>query len=126
MAVEGTLVAGSLVVGDRFVLRREVVGITTGVTIVKAWLTVKASLSDPDPGVFQKVIVPHYGPSGQILDVGIDGTAVLDFFIESNDTLSLQPGEKYYYDVQVETSTGELHTLEVGTFVPLPQVTQAM
>lgn len=125
MAVEGTLVTGGLVVGDRFVLRREVVGITPGVTISKAWLTVKDDLSVADPGVFQKVITPSYTSAGQILDDGSDGTAVLDFVIDSVDTLALQPGQKYWYDVQVETSTGEIHTLEVGTFVPLPQVTQA-
>src|SRR5205809_4627538 len=76
-------------------------------TLAKAWLTVKALITDADPGIFQKVIVPTATVGqGQITDTGVSGTGVLRFDLQSGDTALLTPNTSYFYDVKVKTASG--------------------
>lgn len=88
--------------------------------ITKSWLTVKVAESDPDPGLVQKVITTTDAPgTGQITDAGTlqtDGTfiAQVRFDLAPADTVLLDPGIDFYYDIQVFTNTSKTYTPEVG------------
>lgn len=122
-------------VGDavrrRVTIDRAASGVPTGVTISKAWLTVKASPSDADPGLLQKEITTTDVPgTGQIEN---DGTGDVDFVVRFDltrtDTLAIGEaavaGERYF-DVQVLASDGNPYTAENGRVACCaPEITQA-
>jgi hypothetical protein len=117
---------GNFAQGDNFSVPVTVTSVPAGDTLAKAWLTVKAKLSDADPGVFQKAITPAATPGqGQITDTGASGTGIIRFDVQQADTLLLTPNVAYYYDIQVKTAAGLIGTIEEGTIMAAPQVTQA-
>lgn len=97
-------------------------------TIAKAWLTIKAKVSDADAAaLLQKVILPGaVVGQGQITDVGASGTAVLFFQLQDTETLALPADTPVPYDIKVLTSAGKLYTTEKGLYLSTAQVTQAI
>lgn len=117
-----------LVAGDTYEVVRTITGLPSGYALDKAWMTVKASAVDADPGVFQKAITTsNVDGTGQITDTGTgDGSAAVRFDLASADTTLLTPGTSYVYDIQVRMVNGELiriSTPEIGTIRTVRGVT---
>jgi hypothetical protein len=105
-----------LVAKDDIRIQRTYSGLPTGITLTKAWLTVKVSKSDPDPGIFQIIITTVAGAGGHITDpASADGDLDLYFDISAAQSALLTPGRQYPYDVQVKDSANKIYTLEIGT-----------
>jgi len=118
-----------LVAGDDWTIRRTVVAIPTGQSLVMAWFTVKNNVNDEDTAaVLQKEIDLADDPGvGQIEDSGAgDGTAVLRFDLTKDNTLLFKPYVKYEYDVQVKTSAGKYNTPDRGLLIANSQVTRTV
>jgi hypothetical protein len=76
--------------GNDLDVNRTVPGVPASQTIAKAWLTLKAKLTDADPGLLQKAILQGaVAGQGQITDVGSAGTAQLLFQLSGTETLAL-------------------------------------
>lgn len=111
--------------GDDFGLRRKIdrdgggvadETLASGVTVSKAWLTVKAKLSDADvDALVQKEITTTNVPgTGEIEDNGTGDTdPVLRFDLDPDDTEAIGVSPRHY-DVQVLTSGSKLYTAEKG------------
>jgi hypothetical protein len=118
-------------VGDDIEVYRTVT-IPAGQTLAKAWLTVKADLADVDGvALVQKIITPVLSATdGIIADTGASGTAILRFFLSSDDTDNLGNPSRavmgYPYDIQVKTAAGKIGTVEIGTILGHAQVTQTI
>lgn len=104
-----------IVRGDSFPLRRTLSGVPVGVTVSQAKLTLKASVSDADPGLFQL--------SATIEDAGTNGIASIRFDVSSADTLLMVQDQPYYFDIQVTLSDGGILTPEHGVTSSTYQVT---
>ncbi len=98
--------------------------------LVKAWLTVKASEADADPGALQKIITTTLGTSGQITADGSvaqgNGVATMNFLVLATESLALGT-RRYVHDVQVKTAAGKIYTAQYGDFGPpaFPGITSA-
>ena len=97
-----------------------------GLTITRAWLTIKVNPTDPDitVGVIQKEITTSLVPDvGQIEN---DGTAnadpILRFDLTPTDTGAIG-GRPKHYDIQVLMSNLKLYTPERGRIYATSQVT---
>lgn len=112
--------------------------LASGVAVTKAWLTVKASYDDDDPGLLQKEITTSDVPgTGQIEEDGQTGGTDLDpvlrFDLLGTNTSALVDATRKtqglytdrYYDVQVFTDAGGPYTGERGTIRVYPEVTAA-
>lgn len=115
----------SVVLGDDVRVNVSVTDITTGLTISKAWLTVKLSPSDDDPGAAQAVITGTVSSDGQITNTGGAGTGVMYFVLSNAETDDLSPDIPYVYDVQLKMSDNSLYTPLVGKIVFTQSVTDA-
>lgn len=106
----------NLVIGDARRIKRVYSGLTAGITISRAFLTIKKSEKQADAAALvQKEITATQGIKGQITDTATNGGSIALYFdLDETDTLPAKPIE-YVYDVQVELSGGETHTLEKGT-----------
>jgi len=114
-----------IVRGDRLRLQWEVTHLPPGLRIIQAWLTIKASAEDADPGLIQKEINRGERPDiGQIVDDGGDGTATLVFVLLPTETRSLSAGVRYVYDVQVKTNQDDVVTIEYGLVEVVQEVTR--
>ena len=96
------------VIGSDLDVERTITSIPEGQTLTKAWLTVKARLSDEDEdALVQKIITPSATPEGQITDTGEEGgTGVVLFHLLPADTEALGAGV-HYFDIKVLTSAGK-------------------
>lgn len=118
-------------VGDDIEVYRTITNIPTGESVDKAWLTVKASISDLDEAaLIQKQITATLdNDEGIIADDGSLGTAILRFFLTSSNTSALgNPARgtgSFPYDIQLKTSSGKIFTAEIGTITAVAQVTQS-
>jgi hypothetical protein len=114
--------------GNDLDVNRTVPGIPATQTLAKAWLTIKAKVSDADAAaLLQKVILPGaVAGQGQITDVGAGGTAVLLFQLADTETLALPADTPLPYDIKVLTSAGKVYTTEKGMYLSTAQVTQAI
>lgn len=122
----GSIVA--MVAGDDLDVKRTVTGVPATQTLAKAWLTFKpqSALGEPDPGLLQKAITPTSVPGvGQITDTGASGTGSLLFQLTGVDTLALPIGATPY-DVKVLTSAGKIYTVEQGSYLAAPRITQSI
>lgn len=93
------------VIGDTVPIQITVSNVPADTMIVKAWVTFKRKLSDPDANaVIQKTITS-----------GFTGTTTVSFTITltASDTALFQPDREYFFDVQVKDSSG-------GIYTPLP------
>lgn len=105
-----------IVRGDFRCVERTFTGLPSGHTIDKAWLTVKPSLAAGDPGLFQIEITTTATSAGQITDASSsDGQVAMFFNISGTNSAAATGGAEYFYDIQVRTTTGAIHTLAMGT-----------
>lgn len=113
--------------GDHITIVRTVTGLPTAETITKAWLTVKANLSDADVGaLLQLEITTTPSADGEITDDGTGKeTGALSFEINGTDYDNLAAGVNYHHDIQVLLSDDTIITLETGRVRWNAQVTQA-
>ena len=111
---------------DRSILRT-VVNIPAGLTMTKAWLTVKNNLTDTDlQAVFQLIITPSANTTGQITDTGGSGTGTIVFNILAAQSSLLVEGQKYVYDIQVHYGSSNTNDpIEEGTIYASGRITQA-
>ena len=116
-----------IVRGDTRKVERTFTGLPTGITINKAWLTVKTTPSTSDPGLFQLEITTSATSSGQITDASTsDGQLGMYFVINGTQSASATGGAEYVYDIQVkDASSGAIHTLVMGTVTFYDGVTGA-
>lgn len=114
--------------GDSWTIRRNVVKVPTGQTIVRAWFTAKLKLEDDDDAaIVQKEITGvNVAGTGHIEDPGGSGTGILRFDLGPTDTVKFLPWQTYFYDIQVKTNIDIVDTPDDGTIKALPQVTQAV
>lgn len=134
------------VIGDSFAIERvPYSGLPLGVTVTKAYLTLKSSKSQLDAAAIgQLSITTSAGNAGQILKAAttgtasvtkLDGTAVSCGdgtialrFVLSEAITTLATARTYYFDVQIETNETagyNTHTLEVGEIVFIKGMTDA-
>jgi hypothetical protein len=107
-----------VVMGDDFTIQRTYTNVPTGVTITKAWLTIKASDRQIDADALMQLDITTAGgnPNGQITDADTtDGIIAMVFKLPRAKTALAQPNLQYGYDVQVKASDGLIHTMELGT-----------
>lgn len=109
--------------GDDIPIIRRYVDLPANDNVVKARLTVKSNITTPDPGIFQITIVTVSQPFGIITD-GTPPEIYLTFLITKSQSLMLTAGTLYYYDIQVETSSGLTYTCEKGNIKLEEQITQ--
>lgn len=98
-----------------------------GLTVTKAYLTVKAAYGNADPGLFQKAITTsNVAGTGQIEDDGgSSDCAILRFDLSATNTRVGTPGDANVYDVQIHLSDGQVITQWRGPFVTNYEVTAA-
>lgn len=120
--------ADGLYTYNTFHLRVVITGLPSGVTLSKAWLTLKALPTDVDPGVLQKTITTTLvAGSGQITDDGTtDQAGALAFIFTAANTAALTAGRSYPFDVKVLYSNGEVFpVIADSTMIPGQGLTQA-
>lgn len=121
------------VAGDDLSIRRTIdrdgdgetdFAMVSGVTVSRAWLTVKDDLANPDPGLVQKEITTSNVPgTGQIENNGTgDVDPVLRFDLTPANTIAIGTKSREY-DVQVLLSNGKIYTPERGRIFATSQVT---
>lgn len=102
------MIKETVYIGATFDVDREVPGVPSSDPVTKAWLTIKNSEFDADPGVIQKVITVSATSSGQIIQDGSpssgNGTARLLFLLSVTDTATLG-AKSYIYDIQVKLAS---------------------
>lgn len=129
MPLEGNLHNGlGITRGDQFTLTRRIQAVPIGRTIQRAWLTIKANLTDSDASaIFQKEITTtHTAGQGQIADdpvASLNRTTELRFEITSSDTMAMTADQVYYYDIQIRLDSGDIYTIESGRTSAREQVT---
>ncbi len=120
-----------IVVADDISIRRTIdfslSGFQAGTTITNAWLTVKANITDADPGLFQKAVTTTDVPgTGQIENNGTgDVNMVVRFDLLPVDTTAIGARDLRRFDIQVKTSGGKIFTPESGLISSIDEVTKA-
>ena len=120
-------------VGDDLLVRRTVdrtlSNLPTGVSIAKAWMTIKELESDADvDAIVAKEIttVEDAGNNGHIEEDGSsqagDANPILRFDLEAADTRLIGSNHRWY-DIQVKTDTGAIYTGEKGEIWGVGDVT---
>ena len=116
----------NFVCGDSLAVERTIRGVPTGLTISKAYMTIKGTATDADASaVVQVSITSTLTSAGQITDTGADGTGAVRFTLTPAQTLLLTPEQAYAFDVQIVLSDSGLYTPCKGTMKGLQQVTIA-
>jgi len=116
-----------IVRGDTKQVERVFTGLPVGITIDRAWLTVKENSNSADPGLFQVVITTAIASVGRIFDASTsDGQLSMYFNINSTQTAAATAGRRYIYDIQArDGATNEVYTLVMGTVTFVDQITAA-
>lgn len=70
-----------------------------------------------------KALIAKKSGQGISIDNGPLGIAFVQ--LDATDTDHLLPDRKLYYDVQLKTATGEIHTVDSGTFIVKQDVTKS-
>lgn len=117
----------NFVIGDAKRIKRVYDDLPTGSTVALAYLTIKRSARHGDSqALVQKSITTSGAASGQITDAATTGGSIALYFdLSITDTAVFRAGVEYLYDVQIVLSTGEVHTMEVGTITWIAGVTAA-
>lgn len=116
-----------VVIGDDFRIQRTYTGLPTGMSIAKAWLTIKESDRQIDAdALLQNEITTSVTAAGQITDADTTGGDIALYFdLARAETATARHVQPYLYDVQIQVSDGSIHTLEKGTIVFILGVTDA-
>jgi hypothetical protein len=127
MTKTGVQIRG-VVIGDDFRVQRTYTSLPTGLSITKAWMTVKESDRQSDAAaLLQKEITASVTADGQITDADTTGGSIgLYFDLARAETGAARHSSPYVYDVQIQVSDGAIHTLEKGTIVFILGVTDAI
>lgn len=104
-----------IVRGDSFTLTRTIPNVPSGDTIASAKLTLKGSISDADPGLFQL--------TGTVTSNGATGIGLVSFAFSSANTLLMVQDTPYYFDIQLTMTLGNILTIEQGVTSATYQVT---
>ena len=116
------------VIGDDLRIDRQYIELPEGNTAVKAWFTLKRrrSDSDADAVIGPKEITTEADDAGQITDATstTDLALALYFDLTHTETGALQAYRRYYYDVQILTTSGAIYTCELGSIVFLKGCTE--
>ena len=102
----------NIILGDAFTLQKNVWQIPAGLTVNKAWFTLKPA-EDTDVTdalkLIQKIITTVASADGQITQPGIDSegsrVATVTFYVLPPDTFNLNPDFEYPWDIQVRLSS---------------------
>jgi hypothetical protein len=107
----------NIVVGDDKGFDFTFTNLLPGTAIERAWFTGKKKEKDADAdALFQKQVTTSSLPIGQIIEASTaDGRLRMRFNLNADETEPAKIAHDYYFDVQVMTSTGRIHTLVVGT-----------
>lgn len=107
---------GPIVIGDDFTIQRTYTDVPVGVTITKAWLTIKSSDGQIDADALMQLdITPTLSANGQITDADTTGGSIaMVFKLPRAKTALATPNLQYGYDVQVLASDGLIHTMELS------------
>ena len=91
---------------------------------VKAWYTLKANLTDADPGALQKAVTTsNSAGTGQITaDGSVGGNCTIRFDITATNTTALSP-RTYFFDVKVKTNSGAFAYGAQGVLAAVQNVT---
>lgn len=111
--------------GDDIPIIRRYVDLPANDNIVKARLTVKSTITSPDPGIFQITVTITPQSAGIIYD-NVPPEIYLTFVISKSQSLLLTANTIYYYDIQVDTAAGLTYTCEKGNIKLEEQITQAV
>lgn len=116
-----------IVRGDTKQIARTFTDLPTGITINRAWLTVKATADAADPGLFQIAITTTATTEGQITDASTsDGQLSMRFNINGTQSAAAAPDVRYLYDIQVrDSATNAIYTLVMGSVTFVNQITMA-
>jgi hypothetical protein len=117
-----------IAIGDAKRIERTYTTLPPGITIEKAWMTVKLSDRQLDAdALFQKAITINSSAAGQITDAdSTNGDLAMFFDLVKADSLNAVPGRLYLYDIQVKrTGESKAHTLEMGTITFVRGITDA-
>lgn len=106
---------GPVVIGDDFTIQRTYTSVPVGVTITKAWLTIKESERQLDADALMQLdITTTLTANGQITDADTtDGIIAMVFKLPRAKTILAKPNFDYGLDVQVKASDGLIHTMEI-------------
>ncbi len=116
MVVNSNLHLGlGIVRGDAFPLTRPILNVPAGDTISSAKLTLKQSISDADPGLFQL--------TATVTNTGSTGIGLVTFAFSAANTLLMTADQPYYFDIQVTLTGGNILTIESGITSAMAQVT---
>lgn len=103
------------VVGDAIKIDRVYTGMPGNKTIAKAWLTVKADVSQADvAAALQLSITGVLSAAGQITQTDTDNPVALYFLISKEQSAALIPQFAYQYDIQLISSDLDIFTAELG------------
>lgn len=111
---------GFIAGNDLQVVRSPISNIPSGVTLTKAYFTVKNLATDADPGLLQLTITPTATSMGQITNIGDGsggfpvGSGAIKFQLTKAQTLALGPGKLYAYDILLLFSDNTIATYEIG------------
>ena len=126
MVIKSNLHLGKgFVRGDEFSIVRKVPRVPITTTITAAYLTFKSTISDLDAAatVQKSITVSNVDGTGQIENNGSAGVGTIRFDMNEADTLLFTANAKYFFDVQVKLSSGDIFTLEKGDTTFDEQVT---
>lgn len=115
----------NIVIGDDRRIERTFTGLPTGYTISTAWLTIKRRSRDLDSAaLIQKTITAAQADAGQITDAATTGGSIAMYFdLDATDTDNMPTRKPCHYDIQIKTSDGDIHTLEVGLMTFVQEIT---
>jgi len=106
--------------GNDAQFQRTITGLLSGDSPAAAWLTIKSSPALPDGSGVQSAITLVASNKGVIL------AALCTFNLLAVDTLNLNAGPLYYYDIKLQVSpSNNIYTVEQGYIQFLPEVTDA-
>lgn len=115
-----------VVVGDDVRVDVTITSVRTGLTISKAWLTVKSNSSDTDvSSLVQADITTSATSKGQITNAGGSGTGTMYFVLANTATDDADEDFGYSYDVQLKMSDNSLYTPLTGKMYFTQSVTDA-
>lgn len=111
-----------VVIGDDFRVYRIYTGLPTGITITKAWFTVRTE-EDAPSALIAKDITGSPSISGHIVTATTTSGNLEMYFDPTRSETGAALEATYVYDIQVKTDDDKIYTLEKGTIPFITGVT---